>query len=286
MGWIGTTHAAPEAEAIVKQIIVAVVLALISASAAIAQKNELHNLVKPLGSSTQILIPVAGNTPGANGTHFRSDIQILNYRAAPQALQLFWIPQNGAPGGRTLTIGARRGIWSSDFVAEIVGQTGLGTLIVTPIIAGSDTIDADAQIYVTSRIWTPQPGTNGTTSQTLNTVPLADLARKRLVMIGLRRDNQYRLNAGVINLDNERAQTFAITVAGNDPVVTDRIVLTLQPLSMQQIPLIGPPLSNLQLLVENITADETASPRWFAYGSSIDNVTGDSWSMVGFEHPD
>ena len=105
-------------------------------------------------------------------------------------------------------------------------------------------------------------------------------------MIGLRRDNQYRLNVGVINLDNDRAQTFAITIAGNNPVVTERIVFTLQPLSMQQIPLIGPPLSNLQLLVENITADATASRQWFAYGSSIDNVTGDSWSMVGFEHPE
>ena len=43
-----------------------------------------NNLVQPLGGAPQILIPVAGNVPGLNTTHFRSDIAVINLRNVTQ----------------------------------------------------------------------------------------------------------------------------------------------------------------------------------------------------------
>ncbi|HUP49210.1 MAG TPA: hypothetical protein VNA04_10515 [Thermoanaerobaculia bacterium] len=269
-----------------KQLTSLVLVSFLAILPAAAFEPQADNLVQPLGSGVQILIAVAGNAEGAVGTHFRSEILIINYRDVDQEVQLFWIPRSGPPFVITVTINARSGLGSSDFIGEVLGQTGLGTLVLTPMITGTNNTDTNARLYATARIWTPQPGTTGTTSQTLSTVPLAHVSGRRLSMVGLRRDEQYRLNVGVMNLDNDRTQTFVITVGGNNPLVTESETITLPPLSMQQVGMHGQALANLQVAVDNVTPDETLATRWFAYGSSVDNITGDSWSMLGFERPE
>lgn len=244
------------------------------------------NLVQPVGASHQILVPAAGSVAGANNTFFRSEIAILNYRNVDQEVQLLWLPQGGtAQGVRTITINARSGISSADFVAEVVGQTGLGSLVVTGLITNTNTVDNAARLYVTSRIYTAQPGTSGFVSQTFSTIPTQTINYTRLAMVGIRRDAQYRLNVGVINVDSTQAQTLQITL-GNSLGGSEVTTVVVQPLSMQQLSFPGPPFANPQILVENITPVATRSTRWTTYASSIDNVTGDSWSVIGFERPD
>ena len=243
------------------------------------------NLVQPLGSANQIVIPAAGSTPGANGTFFRSEVTILNYRDQDQALQFLWIPQGGSAAATSVSIRARSGVASPDFVAEVLGRTGLGSVVISAVLPGTNTLDPGAQIYATARIWTPQPGTQGTTSQTFSTIPVQSLNTVHQAMVGIRRDAQYRLNVGIVNLDSVNVQTFTITLAGALGQ-TEVVTISVNPLSMQQIPMTGPVLANPQLLVENVTAAATRSNRWTTYASSIDNVTGDSWSVVGFPRPD
>ncbi len=259
---------------------------LLTLALSLAALSASANLVQPLGSSHQILVPAAGSVAGANNTFFRSEITILNYRNADQEVQLLWLPQGGTPPTpRKLTINARSGIASADFVAEVVGQTGLGSLVITGVFTNTDTADNAARLYVTSRIYTAQPGTSGFVSQTFSTIPAQTINFTRLAMVGIRRDAQYRLNVGVINVDSTRAQTLQITL-GNSLGGTEVITVLVQPLSMQQVSFPGPPFANPQILVENITPLATRSTRWTTYASSIDNVTGDSWSVVGFERPD
>ena len=254
--------------------------------AALAATPAAANLVQPLGSSNQIVIPAAGNVLGVNGTHFRSEVTILNYRDADQQLQFLWLPQGGsAVVVGPLTIRARSGVASSDFVGEFLGQSGLGSVVISALITGTNTLDPSGQIYVTSRIWTPQPGTQGTTSQTFSTIPVQTLTTNRQAMLGIRRDAQYRLNVGVVNLDSTNSQTFTITLGGALGQ-TEVATVTLGPLSMQQIAMNGPVLANPQILVENVTPTGTRTTRWTTYASSIDNITGDSWSVVGFPRPD
>jgi hypothetical protein len=244
------------------------------------------NLVQPLGSSTQIVIPAAGSTAGANGTFFRTEVTILNYRDSNQAIQVLWMPQGGtAVVSPEMTINARSGVASQDFVGQVLGQTGLGSIVISAVLPGTNTLDTAARLYVTARIWTPQPGTTGTTSQTFSTIPLASLNSTRQAMVGIRRDTQYRLNIGLVNLDNTRSQTFLVTLGGALGQ-TETVTVSVNPLSMQQVAMPGGNLANPQILVENVTPVATRSTRWTSYASSIDNVTGDSWSVVGFDRPD
>jgi hypothetical protein len=45
-----------------------------------------------------LLIAAAGSVPGANGTFFRSDISIVNYRGQDQLVSLQWLLQRDVRG--------------------------------------------------------------------------------------------------------------------------------------------------------------------------------------------
>ena len=62
---------------------------------------------------------------GASGTYFRSDIQIVNLRNAPQRVQMYWLPQGSSGSGITplaLDLAALRGFVSEDFVANMLSS--------------------------------------------------------------------------------------------------------------------------------------------------------------------
>jgi hypothetical protein len=240
-----------------------------------------NNLVQPLGGAPQILIPVAGNVPGLNATHFRSDIAVINLRNVTQRVRFDWLPQSGGATRSPLTIdiAPSSAIRVEDFVGEVLQMNGLGSIIVTGMTS-ADTADLNAVLYVTSRIWTPQPATGGTTSQSLSTVPVSAINTPAASIFGLRRDARYRVNVGIVNLDATRTQTFQVW----DPVMADPPVVhvvTIPPMSMQQAALASVTDDAAQILVGNVTDPATRSNRWITYGASIDNTTGDSWSELG-----
>lgn len=244
--------------------------------------------VVPQGSANQLLIVAAGAVPGANGTFFRSDINLINYRNADQLVRLRWIPQAGlgAPSvTRDITIRAASGIQSEDFVTQVLGQTGLGSILITAITA-SGTADPNGALYASARIWSPQAGTtNGTTSQTFDVIPTTELQGRRLSFIGVKRDDRYRVNVGIVNLDQTNTQTFQIILAGDTPTLAPEVsTITLPPLTMTQVNLAGPSHNTIQIAVQN-TSNPIITPLWYAYASSVDNVTGDSWSEIGFVAP-
>src|SRR5450759_3777974 len=73
------------------------------------------------GPTNQMLIPAAGNLPGANGTYFRSDVTLTNFRDADQRVQLQWLPQTPnvtMPMPVTITIPAHGGVASEDFTTN------------------------------------------------------------------------------------------------------------------------------------------------------------------------
>ena len=131
-------------------------------------------IIATRSSSSQFLIPAAGAQQGIGGTFFRSDVTILNYRPVDQRIRLQWLPQDatgvGVPAIET-SINASSGIATEDFVTNFMQKTGLGAILVTGIDAGG-AFDPGAQLVATSRIWTPQPGSGGTTSQSLPSIGL------------------------------------------------------------------------------------------------------------------
>jgi hypothetical protein len=127
-------------------------------------------LATPEPWSNQVLIPAAISAPGANGTFFRSDIRITNQRTdAAQAVALEWLPLNGEPAAAfitTIELEPGETLTSEDFVRDVMIRENLGAILVRGVDAAGE-VDPDARIHVTSRIWTPQPGLAGTSSQTL-----------------------------------------------------------------------------------------------------------------------
>ena len=257
--------------------LLAVVFSLVAMSASAA-------VVLPVGAASQVLVPAAGSAPGANGTFFRSDITIVNFANHDQLVALQWLPQAGngtGPVTNTITIRAASGTRSGDFVHDYFNTSGLGSLIISGITSAG-TVDTTAALYVASRIWTPQPGTSGTTSQSFPAIPLNAVNTPVAALFSLGgQDNpsNYRVNVGIVNIDPNNAQTFSISIPSLGPP-PPAITVTVPPMSMQQVS-IGSGFANVnQITIQNATASATRSNLWMAYGSTLDNTTGDAWSEL------
>jgi hypothetical protein len=254
------------------------ILTAFCAIAAFSQQLQTNNVVRPLTSAPQLLIPIAGSTPGANGTFFKSDITLGNFSQQGQSVRLQWLPQGASSTlSVTISVGGLSFIRSADFVHDYLGQTGIGAILVTGLTSGGD-IDPAASLYVASRIWTPQPGTSGTTSQSLPAIPTSTINTSGAALFSLGGQGSFRTNVGFVNLDPINAQTFQI-VFTQSPLPFS-IPVTVPPMSMQQAALGTSTFFGPELLLANGTASATRSNLWIAYGSTIDNVTGDAWSEL------
>jgi hypothetical protein len=235
-------------------------------------------VVQPLKSAPQLLIPAAGSTPGANGTFWRSDIAVANFADRDQLVQLRWLPQGGsATFSKVITLHRLDFVRSNDFVAEILGQSGLGAILVSGVTIIGD-LDPTAALYVQSRIWTPLTGSTGTMSQNLPAIPTStiDTPDAAVMFPGVLGSGNYRLNVGIVNLDPTNAQTINITILFG-PFGNFSVNVIVPPLGMQQASL-GQGFFFPQLPITNITDSSTKSDRWVAYVSTIDNITGDAWA--------
>jgi hypothetical protein len=256
---------------------------LIALSLLLAATSLIAAVVQPIGASPQILIPAAGSTAGANGTFFRSDISLFNLATHDQTTLLQWLPQPGLtpPAPVTLTLHALSGVRSGDFVVDFLGQTGLGAIIVTAVQGDGVTIDPTAKIFASSRIWTPEPGTNGTTSQDLVAVPVSGINTPLAGIFGVGggdNPSQYRVNVGIVNVDPTKTQTFVVSYTAASGV-TNNVGVTLPPMTMEQVPA-GSPFSPPEIIIQNVTDASTRSNLWTAYGSTINNVTGDASTEI------
>jgi hypothetical protein len=160
----------------------------------------------------------------------------------------------------------------NDFVGTTLKTSGLGALLIIAFDPTGKTTDTEAFIDGFSRIWTPQPGSSGTVSQSFPAVSLFDSVDDFTAFaLGLRQDASYRTNVGVVNLDSV-VHTWTITSLNTNATMT----LQVQPFSLSQT---GVPASfagssgNLSLTYDVSATNFT----WSAYASSVDNLTGDGW---------
>src|SRR5438105_10010639 len=189
----------------------------------------LGQLTTQRAGTSQLLIAAAGSVVGLNGTFFRSDITIINYRTDAQTVRLNWLPQGTTGTGIApvdITINAMSGISNEDFVTNALHQSGLGSILVTAITPDGQ-FDSLGKLHATSRIWSNQPGlSSGTVSQTFPIISVNDINSTRLLVLGQRRDDRFRTNVGIINLDSQ-AQTFQVTVQAD--ARTELSTVTVQP---------------------------------------------------------
>jgi hypothetical protein len=238
-------------------------------------------IVVTRGPVPQLLIPAAGALQGGANTFFRSDITLINYRGADQRVRLQWLPQDTTGVGMApvdITISAASGIASEDFVTNVMQKSGLGAILVTGIDAGGSP-DPSALLVATSRIWTPENGSSGTESQSLPSIATTDIASGSVSVLGARREVRYRTNVGIVNLA-ATTQTFQIFAGGS--FGTETHLTSVPPMAMTLFALTGASSTiPLQIQVLNVGTPPRSSS-WVTYASSVDNVTGDAWTTLGF----
>jgi hypothetical protein len=243
-----------------------------------------NNVVTPLEYNFQLIIPVAGNVAGANGTFFKSDVNIINFRSVDQRVRVRWLPQ-GRSGvdvaPKETTIAAASGFFAEDFVNTFLGETGLGAIQIVGIRPDGQP-DVEARLYATSRIWTPHPAIGGTMSQSFPTLTMttrSDAPPKWI--FGIRRDDRYRLNVGIVNYSGIK-QSFTIRTGAGGPVPGgENAIVEVEPFSVSQVNITGNAQGTFQIVIHN----NSGSALWDAWASSVDNVTGDAWSMVAHNIP-
>jgi len=232
------------------------------------------------------MIPIAGTVAGSNNTRFQTDVTIAtqSFNPAPVLIDVYWLPEDargsGAPVTR-LTLPPRAVEFYEDFVTRTLGRTGLGAIILRAV-KSDGTPDLAARIDAFARVWTPLPGGNGTTSQaihasTLYSPAVDDFQPVAGVIYGLRQDSQFRTNYGIVNMSEKRMGFFVEFRSTTGVVRTETV--SLEPNSMTQRPA---PSTAFGPLTISITPDQEIPPTfdigpWTAYGSSIDNRTGDAW---------
>jgi len=259
----------------------ALLLTLFLAATAFAQQTD--DLFVPLVAAPRVIVPAAASAAGANGTFFRSDLNLINLRNVKQFVQAFWLPQmttGSATPIKTFEVPPLTGIGSEDFVASSLGLSGLGAIEFVGVNANG-TFDPGAQLHVTQRVWTPRPdGAPGTMSQTFPAIPGGNTTPVTFrSVLGMRRSEQYRLNVGVTNPSNaEQTFHFLIHVVGAERTETIQFDLTLPPRSMHQVLVGGTFAGTAQVLVEDVGG---GAGEWHTWASSVDNQSGDAWSQMG-----
>ena len=233
------------------------------------------NVIEFETADTSFIIPAAGSVAGANGTFFKSDVSIGNFANTTQNIGVGWLAagQNNASAPLSyFTIPANTVASINDFVGTTLHKSGLGALLIIAYNAAGTAPDDNAILDGFSRIWTPQPGSSGTVSQSFPSVSVIDSTDNFTAFaLGLRQDASFRTNVGVVNLDSA-THTWTVTSLATGATTT----LTVQPYSLGQG---GVPASfgnsNGALSVSFDVSGTNIV--WSAYASSVDNVTGDGW---------
>ncbi|HEY2829306.1 MAG TPA: hypothetical protein VGJ88_04255 [Thermoanaerobaculia bacterium] len=231
-------------------------------------------------SSRVIVIPAAGSVAGGGGTlFFRSDITLVNYEPAAHDVVAMWWPAGStntlsASGANATRLTLQPNTFNTypDFVANTLKQSGLGSILIIPV-SGTD-FSFDAGIDGFSRIYTKQPGSNGTVSQEFPGVDPDNASMfNEGVSLGLRQDSDYRTNWGIVNTDTV-SHTFHITFMGENNQ-TATMDVTVPALGMIQQAAPAGNFGALNIIFSSPDITDFAS--FIAYASSTDNTTGDGW---------
>lgn len=238
-------------------------------------KSPQSDVIKIESTDEAFIIPIAGNAPGSNGTYFRTDLALVNDRLSAQNIGIGWMAQgvdNTNAGIAYYSLPANTFVAIDDFVGGTLQKQGLGALFVFGVTASGAT-DSSALIDGYSRIWTPQPGSKGTVSQSFPAVSLTDSIGSLVAdLVGLKQNAQFRTNIGVVNLDSV-THTWTARAAGSGVVTT----ITVPPFSMVQVPLASSSAGTSSGNVGLELKSDGFGFWWSAYGSSTDNYTGDGW---------
>jgi hypothetical protein len=235
------------------------------------------------GFDYAMLIPVIIKAPGRFGSDYVSDYFIANDRTISQDILAGFIAQGVSNVGQStqrFTLNPNS-IYSTVDILSYLGKSGLGSLLITAVQPQSNTIDTSAQIYGYALTYTKDPSTGGVNSFANPGVsPSLVHGPNDSIIIGVRQNGDFRTNYGVINLDTVNSQTFGVNFISGSVTPT---TLTLPPLSMQHIAVPAIPATSNGYFGIDVRPTSSLDFRWFSYGVSANNLSGDAWISYGIQ---
>ena len=211
-----------------------------------------------LPTRREAIIPVVGRSPGAHGTFWRSDVTIFNPGSG-------WLSLTLRHGGKnkSLFLMANETSVISDIVDAMGLESGTGTLVVS--------WDSSTGPIITTRNYTPAPD-GGTFGQSID--PVAAFTNESYVT-GLRSDSSFRANVGFVNGGTSPISVQVALIGANGAQVA-AASLSLNPdqLIQTSVAALFPGVNASGLGSFTLHARSSAAGL-FAYGSVIDNASGD-----------
>lgn len=272
---------------------ITLLLSLFLAGGLSAEQAPRPEAITTVAGSPSIVIPAAGDVQGGNGTHFRTDLTLVNHAADTARVAVTWIERDVATTGAPvfLEIPPRTVSVYNGFVGDVLGRSGLGSLLIQTV-DGSGQLMPGGVIDAFARIWTFQPGTEGSVSQPMYAVRQSDLqsnASRPAYILGMKQTDRFRANLGIVNLHRSAAQSYTVNAVGT--LGSTSFTVDLAPLSMKQVALPDLDLGDFYLVItpqSHSLLNPFGDSTFTAYGSTVDNITGDAWSSAstfGFGNP-
>ncbi|HEX6084510.1 MAG TPA: PKD domain-containing protein [Thermoanaerobaculia bacterium] len=216
----------------------------------------------PAPVEKSLTIPAVGRAPGANGTFWRSDVTLFNPNGDAMNVTLRY---NGT--NKTLNLPSRDTVVLADILSEYGATSGNGALFLS--------WTASAGPVVTSRTYTSVE-TGGTFGQSID--PIAALGPTSYVP-GLRNDSSFRSNIGFVNGGTE-AETFTVIVLSSAGTELARNTVTVPAREQRQYS-VSSLFPNVNSSSFTLAIQGDADAQLFAYGSMVDNASGDPVFFAG-----
>ena len=217
------------------------------------------------------ILPVAGSTPGAFESYFRTEVQLSNPSATPLTGRLVFhsAGPTSAPDDPSLPFAVQPfSTFSDEDIVAAMGETGIGTLdVVVP--AGVDVPLITARVYADA----DGGGTFGFTQEPVDTICCGGILviGSAGFLVAPTDPARFRFNVGVRALF--QAPTITFRVRGPGGTTLREVTRSYPPSTFLQETaeaLFGAPLAaNAQVAVE------VTSGQAIVYGATVDNVTND-----------
>ncbi len=246
----------------------------------------------PSAASTELVVPVVGRTPGANGTQWVTSLEIFNTADSATDAALFFNrsgEDNTVPAASAqVTIPARGVVTFADLLGDLFA-----------IADGTGSVDLVAAAPLLAHARVANVGSSaGSYGQLVEALPVAwavgdddtpgvNQNADILYLFELREDDEFRSNLGVTNASGLTLTVDLAAFSGTSPV-GDGLSLELPPYSHRQVNRVLDALAvpaGTPLVRVNVAARGGSAGRFFAYLSRVDNGTGDAVYLNGAREP-
>jgi len=221
----------------------------------------------PAPKGSELTIPAIGRLPGVNGTFWRSDVTLFNPGLTTMTVALRYLAagqDNRGAASHNVTIAPSRTVVIAD-VAQYLGvASGSGALQVSWTTAAGPIVTS--RTYITT-------DNGGTYGQSID--PVTSFGNDSFVP-GLRSDSAFRSNVGFVN-GGDTQLTVTATLLSDTGAVLGTTQVGLSPRSQVQyaVGALFPAANNPRAGTLTLLAHADGPPNLFAYGSIVDNASGD-----------